>query len=193
LWFCLVARLEFLHKEITVSGKVTDTDQKPVTGANIVVKGTTDGTITNATGDYSIQALPDAILEFSFIGMVRQEIPVSNRTTINVVMAYDAIGLEEVVAVGYGVVRKADLTSAISKVDGELLHNQPVASPASLLIGKSTGVHVITNSGAPGASATVRIRGLHHYHQVEMILFMLWMAFQQSNILGNQSERYRKY
>jgi TonB-linked SusC/RagA family outer membrane protein len=125
----------------------------------VVVKGTTTGVITDNSGNYSIGIPENAVLVFSFVGMKTQEIAVGNKTTINVTLAEETIGIEEVVAIGYGTMKKKDLTSAISKVEGSTLHNQPIASAAAALVGKSTGVQVISNSGSPGSSVTVRIRG----------------------------------
>ena len=143
----------------TITGTVFDVGGVPIIGANIVEAGTTNGTVTDIDGKFSFSVEDDAVLQISYIGYLSQEINTAGRTNIDIVLQEETIGLEEVVAIGYGTMRKQDLTSAISKVEGQMLHNQPLASAAALLIGKSTGVQVISNSGAPGSSVTIRIRG----------------------------------
>ncbi|MCA1761036.1 MAG: carboxypeptidase-like regulatory domain-containing protein, partial [Bacteroidales bacterium] len=108
------------QQQPAVSGTVTDESGQPLPGVTVVVKGTTQGTVTNADGNYSLTNIPEnATLVFSFVGMKTQEFEVGNQSTIDVTMEVDAIGIEEVVAVGYGTVKKSDLTSAISSVKGE--------------------------------------------------------------------------
>jgi hypothetical protein len=115
---------DVLNKEIladfqqqSVSGKVTNSKGQPLPGVTVVVKGTIQGTVTNADGHYSISNVPEnATLQFSFVGMKSQEVQVGNQTSINVIMQVDAIGIEEVVAIGYGTMKKSDLTGAISTI-----------------------------------------------------------------------------
>lgn len=147
-----------------ITGKVTDNSGASLPGVSVVVKGTTTGVITDNNGNYSLLNLPaNATLQFSFVGMKTQEFLVGNKTTINMVLAEEVVGLEEVVAIGYGTMKKKDLSSAISKVDGAVMQNKPVASAASLLAGKSAGVQVTTNGGDPGSGVTVRIRGANSF------------------------------
>ena len=148
----------------TISGLITGTDKEPIPGVTIVEKGTTNGTITDIDGKYSLSVEPTSILVVSFIGMETQELAAGNKNIAHIILKETAIGLNEVVVVGYGTMMKKDLSSAIYKVDGSVLHNQPVASAASLMIGKSTGVQVTTNSGAPGSDITVRIRGANSFN-----------------------------
>jgi TonB-linked SusC/RagA family outer membrane protein len=144
----------------TVSGKVTDSDGQPLPGVTVVVKGTTQGTVTNADGNYSLSSIPeDATLVFSFVGMRTQEIVVGNQTSINVTMEIDAIGIEEVVAVGYGTMKKSDITGAISSVSGEELAETISPSFLEQAQGKLAGVDIVKNNGSPGANSTIRIRG----------------------------------
>ena len=145
----------------SISGKVTDSEGKPLPGVTIVVKGTTNGTVTNTDGEYSLANISnDASLLFSFVGMKTQEIAVAGKTNINVVMEEDAIGIEEVVAVGYGIVKKSDLTSAIAKVEGDALEERPVSRLDQALQGQLAGVHVQQSGGKPGKNANIRIRGV---------------------------------
>lgn len=145
----------------TVSGTVTDESDQPLPGVTVIVKGTTTGTVTNADGDYSVANVSqDATLVFSFVGMRTQEIVVGNQTNIDVSMAIDAIGLEEVVAVGYGTKRKKDIVSAVSVIDVEELTDIPAASTERMLLGQAAGVNVSTNSGRPGQELDISIRGI---------------------------------
>ncbi len=150
-----------VQQEITVSGRVTDSSGSPLPGATVIMKGTTKGTITNPDGIYSLSNVPsNATLVFSFIGMRTQEISIAGKTSVDVVMAEDAIGLEEVVAVGYGTMRKADITGAVSSVKGEELIKTKTYSVAQALQGKVSGVQ-ITKNGDAGSSSKIRVRGLN--------------------------------
>ncbi len=143
----------------TISGKVTDLNGAPLPGVTVVIKGTTDGTITDVNGKYRLSNIPDkAILIFSFVGMKQQEMPV-NKSVINVTMEEETIGIEEVVAVGYGTVKKRDLTGSVSSVGGEALKSLPVTSAAEALAGRLAGVTVTTTEGSPDAEIKIRVRG----------------------------------
>jgi len=145
----------------SVSGKVTDSGNQPLPGVSIVIKGTTQGTVTNADGEYILTNVPpDATLVFSFVGMRTQEIVVESQTTINILMEEDVIGIEEVVAIGYGSQRKADLTGAVSTVKTEKLTISPVASTQNTLAGQIPGLVSRQLSGEPGKdAASLSIRG----------------------------------
>lgn len=143
-----------------VSGKVTDTSGAPLPGVSVVVKGSTNGTITDGNGEYSLPNVPEnATLQFSFVGMKMQEVAVGSKTTINVVLEEETIGIEEVVAVGYGTMRKRDLTGSIASVKAKDLGTIPSVGADAMLQGKAAGVQVIQNSGTPGAEVFVRVRG----------------------------------
>ncbi len=144
----------------TVSGKITDSSGLPLPGVTIVVKGTTQGTVSDAVGNYSLTNTPeDAILVFSFVGMKKQEIAVAGKSVINVTMAEDAIGLEEVMAIGYGTMKKSDLTGSVSSVKNEIITALPSTAVTSALQGRVAGVQIQQNTGSPGSSLQVRIRG----------------------------------
>lgn len=144
----------------SVSGKVTDSSGQPLPGVTVVVKGTTTGTITDFDGKYTLGNVPEnAILVFSFVGMKAQEILVSRETTINVTMDEETIGLDEVVAIGYGTMKKSDLTGSVSQIKSDELNAFPSTNVFQALSGRSTGVQVIQSTGAPGASTSIRIRG----------------------------------
>lgn len=147
------------QKQIT--GTVRDQDGNSLPGVTVIVKGTTHGTITNSDGKYSLADIPEnAALLFSFVGMETQEVRLGNQTTVNVVMQVSAIGIEEVVAIGYGTARRKDLTGATASVSSEdLSRDRIVTSLADALKGKVSGVRITQNSGGPGAGSTINIRG----------------------------------
>ena len=144
----------------TVSGQVTNMQGQPLPGVTIAVKGTTAGTITDVDGNYHFINVPDdAILIFSFVGMKAQEIAVNGRPLIHVTLEEETIGLEEVVAIGYGTVRKKDVTGSVSSVSGNQLAETATFSAAQALQGKAAGVVVQRTNAKPGADHTVMIRG----------------------------------
>ncbi|MBS2098421.1 SusC/RagA family TonB-linked outer membrane protein [Carboxylicivirga linearis] len=145
-----------------VSGKITDTKNEPLPGVTVLVKGTSDkGTITDMEGKYSLE-INDAqtdVLVVTFIGMVTQEIAVQGRSTIDVVMEDEFTQLDEVVAVGYGTVKKRDITGSVASVKGKDLEAIPVTSAVEAMTGQMAGVQVITTEGSPDADVNIRIRG----------------------------------
>ena len=145
----------------SISGKITDSSGSPLPGVSVVVKGTTSGNITDANGKYSIGNVPEnAILQFSFVGMIGQDVKVEGKSIINVVLREETIGIEEVVAVGYGTQRKGNITGAISSVKAKELTVTPVANAANTLAGRLPGLVSIQSSGEPGAdAANLSIRG----------------------------------
>lgn len=145
---------------IDVSGRVVDEAGRPMPGVNVVVKGTTTGTSTDTDGNYRISVQSgDAVLIFTFIGYVSQEVPVGNQTVINVSLAPDIETLSEVVVVGYGTQTKATVTGAISSVSTKEISEQPVVNVTQALQGRVAGVTVV-NNGAPGAAPIIRVRGV---------------------------------
>src|SRR5690606_35370009 len=148
-----------------VSGTVTDERNDPLPGVSVVIKGTTKGTATDADGRFSLEYQnTDDILVFSFVGYQSQEIRVGSQSVINIALAEDISTLQEVVVIGYGEVKKSDLTGALSTVKGDNLNRTPSVSVDQLLQGKAAGLQVIAPSGEPGAGATVRIRGLSSFN-----------------------------
>jgi TonB-linked SusC/RagA family outer membrane protein len=147
----------------TVTGVVTDQSGQPLPGVTVVVAGTTTGTVTNADGNFSL-AIPDGAetLQFSFVGMRTQEIPIEGRITFTVVMEEETIGIEEVVAIGYGTQQKRDLTGSVGSIQiDENLASRPVVDFGQAMYGKIAGVNVINSSGRPGSSSTIQIRGIN--------------------------------
>ena len=160
LLFFLLLSLTALQAQIKITGTVTDETKETVIGANITVKGTTIGTISDINGKYSIE-VPNqkAILVFSFIGYTTREIPVGKNKVIDVVMKEDGVMLNEVVAIGYGSAKKGDLAGSVAKVDMEELNKTPVASFDQALGGRVAGVQVVSGDGRPGSAANIVIRG----------------------------------
>jgi len=157
--FCLLTVNIAFAQNITVKGKVTDGgDQTSLPGVTITIKGAQGGTQTDADGNYSISAPADATLVFNFIGYTAQEQAIANRTTINVALASSTQQLEQVVVVGYGTQRKIDVTGSVANVKGEDISKQISTNPVGALQGKVAGVS-ITNTGTPGGSPTITIRG----------------------------------
>lgn len=158
--FLFTVQLSFAQR--TVSGIVTDEEtEEGLTSVTVAVKGTTSGTITDFDGSYSIQASDEDTLVFSYIGYDPIEIAVGSQTTIDVAMGSGVNQLEEVVVVGYGKVQKKDLTGSVSTINPEDVQGMPVPNAEQLLQGRTSGVQVTRNSGAPGASSRIRIRGVN--------------------------------
>ena len=148
---------------VTVSGVVTSADDGlPLPGVSVVIQGTTQGTSTDLDGNYSIDVQNGQTLLFTSIGFKDQLFPISANSprTIDVAMETDAVMLEEVVAIGYGVMKKSDLTGSVSSVKSEELQRTPAAGLDQALQGLAAGVTVTSNSGQPGAASQVRIRGI---------------------------------
>ena len=144
-----------------IIGKVTDEKGNPIAGATVTVKGTTIGTLTDETGKYIITNPPtNATLVFSFIGMAKQEIPIAGQMQIDVVLKDEAVGLDEVVVIGYGSVQKKDLTGSVNGIQSNVLKDLKVTRVENALAGQLAGVQVINFSGEPGASDKIRIRGV---------------------------------
>jgi TonB-dependent starch-binding outer membrane protein SusC len=149
-----------IQQQGSVSGRVSDRTGSPMPGVTVLIKGTTNGAITDMNGNYSFASVPpNATLVFSFVGMLSQEVAVGNQVTINITMQEAAIGIEEVVAIGYGTVKKSDLTGAVSSVKTGELQQTPITSIDQGLIGRASGVQVTQTSGMPGSIASIRVRG----------------------------------
>lgn len=146
-------------QDVNVSGKVVDAKGGELPGVAITVKGTTRGTNTDLEGNYSVSAPSTATLIFSFIGFTSKEIVVGNQTKIDVMLTDDVKALEEVVVIGYGTVKKKDLTGSVASLQAKDFNKGVITSPDQLIQGRTPGVMVINNTGQPGGAATVRIRG----------------------------------
>lgn len=155
-----VSSISSIQQQKSVSGKVTDNTEGGLPGVSVVVKGTTTGTITDSDGNYLLANVPtNATLQFSFVGMKTKEIKVTTQTSINVVLTEETIGIEEVVAIGYGNQKKKDVTGAVSTVNSNNMNQGVMSSPEQLLQGKIAGVNIVSASGEPGAAQNLTIRG----------------------------------
>lgn len=149
--------IDAFAQQIAVKGLVKDTTGEPVIGANVVVKGTTNGTITDFDGNFQLEANKGDIIVISFIGYQEQEVPAA--PSLNIILKDDAQMLQDVVVIGYGSVKKNDATGAVTAISADKLTKGMATSASDLLVGKAAGVSVVTDGGAPGSSATIRIRG----------------------------------
>lgn len=155
----IVMPLALSAQKTTITGVVVDSNNEPVIGATVLIKGTTTGTVTNYEGKFTIEASSNDVLVVSYIGMVPQEIKVGNSKNINVVLKEDIKILSEVVVVGYGTQKKKDLTTAVSTVSAEDFNVRPIVSAGQAIQGKAAGVQVIQPNGAPGGETVIRVRG----------------------------------
>ena len=149
---------EVTQQKKVVTGTVVDA-LGPVAGANIIVKGTANGTMTDMDGKFSLEVPEDATLEISYIGYVTQQIKVGSQTTLNITLKEDTQALDEVIVIGYGIQKKSVVTGAISSVKAEDIMNTANTRPEQALQGKTSGVQVLSSSGAPGSAMKIRIRG----------------------------------
>ena len=147
------------QQAVTVKGTVKDAENNPVIGATVVVKGTTIGTTTDIDGNYTINVNPGQVLEFSYVGMQQSSITVGNKNVINITMA-DGEQLDEVVVIGYGTVKKSNLTGAVASVSGKDLQAGVARSASSALQGRIAGVSVSSATGQPGQDMNINIRGI---------------------------------
>lgn len=151
-----------VQQQVKISGTIVDMAGQPLPGVTVLIKGTNLGTVSDFNGEYTIADVPvEGILVFSFVGMKTQEVQVGRQSVINISMSEDAIGLDEVVAIGYGTQKKINLTGAIATMSSDDLNKRVITSPESMLQGKLPGLQVIQNSGEPGNNSnSLQIRGL---------------------------------
>ncbi|MDR1153450.1 MAG: TonB-dependent receptor [Bacteroidales bacterium] len=157
-----LANMAVAVQGITVTGTVTDEAGEPTPGVNVVIKGTATGVVTGFDGKYSINVPNrDAALVFSFMGYATQELVVGNRTDIDIVMSEDVQEIEEVVVIGYGSVKKQNLTTSVSKIDSKALENRPISNLGEAFQGQLAGIRAQSSSGVPGEDLVIRIRGVN--------------------------------
>jgi len=163
-----------LMQQRQISGTVTDEKGNPMPGVTITVKGSSTGTLTDAEGKYILPNTdPGSTLLFSFVGMTSQEIAANNQSTINVVMQVKAVGLDEVVVIGYGTVRKKDITGSVASVQATEQIKTPVISTEQLLEGRVSGVQVTQQHSEPGAAFSIRIRGTNSINSSSDPLYVI--------------------
>jgi TonB-linked SusC/RagA family outer membrane protein len=163
----LCASVSMAQDSKSVRGAVTDAQNQPLPGVNVIIKGTMQGTITDVDGNYQIQATAEDFLQFSFVGFESVDVLVGDQTTIDVSLKEKMSDLDEVVVVGYGVQQKSLVTGAISSVNAETLENTSNTNVEQAMQGRTAGVTVLPTSGAPGAGAQVRIRGTNSNESAE--------------------------
>ncbi len=149
------------QQQRSVQGRVTDQNGDPIPGASVVIKGTTTGTITDMEGNFTLSGVPEnAVLQFSFVGMQTVETALGNRTSVNVVMEETTIGLQEVVAIGYGIQKKENLTGSVATVNIEDMEKRQTTNTMAALQGKVPGLRIVQGTGMPGReSVSLQIRG----------------------------------
>ena len=156
MWF--VSAPTYAQAQIT--GTVKGEDGADLIGVNVILKGTTSGTITDVSGKYSIQASPSDIIVFSFVGYITQEVTIGNQSTVDVTLAADVTSLQEVIVTGYASEKKADLTGAVAVVDLAPIMNNSTGNPMQSLQGRVAGLYIERNGGSPnGENSRVLIRG----------------------------------
>lgn len=158
---CLLMGVSFeaLAQEIQIRGTITDTSGEPLPGASVVEMGTSNGVITDVDGRYAISAKANSILVYSFIGMKTMELPVNNQSVMDVSMEEEISLLDELVVIGYGSVKKKDVTTSISTVSTKDLDQKPVTNVAQAIQGRAAGVSVVRPNGSPDAGMVIRVRG----------------------------------
>jgi len=144
---------------VIVKGTVRDVNNEPLPGVSVIIEGTSTGTVTDIEGNYNVEVPEGGVLLFSFIGFERQRISIANRTNVDIILKEDARSLQEVVVIGYGSVQRADITGSVAQISSKDIDAFPVPNVQQALRGRAPGVRVIQNSGQPGSSVQVQIRG----------------------------------
>jgi len=159
---------------IRVTGKITDAaDGSALAGVTVLEKGTTNGTMSDQNGSFSLTVSPTATLQISYVGYAAQEIQLNNRTAINVSMGLDVQAMQEVVVIGYGTVSKKDATGSVVALGVRDFNKGSVSRPQDLIMGKVPGVQISTNGGDPTQGAKIRIREVHQCLQATILLLLL--------------------
>ncbi|MBU2946198.1 SusC/RagA family TonB-linked outer membrane protein [Zobellia uliginosa] len=158
--FLILMGIQYSHAQQTITGTIIDENNQPIPGANIVVKGTTNGTQSDFDGNFSITASPNDVLSISYLGYAAETITVGSQSAITISLREDASLLEEVVVIGYGTAKKSDVTGAVAQVTAKSFEDQPLTRVQDALQGRAAGV-TVAGSGQPGAPTKVRIRGVN--------------------------------
>ncbi len=171
-------------QQIRVFGKVTDSSGAPLPGVTVILKGTSKGTVTDIDGTYLFSTVPpDAVLVFSFVGMKTREVSVNGKNQIDMMLEEESIGLNEVIAVGYGTMKRSDLTGSVSSIRSEDLRERPATNLVEKMQGKAAGVDITQSSGQPGAVPTIRIRGRRSFSASNEPLYVVdGIPFLQGSI-----------
>jgi TonB-linked SusC/RagA family outer membrane protein len=174
----------------TVSGKVTDANGEAIIGANITIKGSTDGTITDIDGNFLLRVADKAVLQVSYIGYITQEISVANQTSLQIILKEDVLGLEEVIVIGYGTQKKVNMTGAVNTINSGQIDGKPVTSLVSALTGEATGVTVMQRSGQPGGTdqQAIRIRGVGTWGSAEPLVLVDGVSMSINDVIPSEVE-----
>lgn len=187
-WFVFLLTVTFslsiCAQNISVSGTVVDDTGEPLLGATVMQKGTQHGVATDLDGNFTISVPAKAVLVVSYIGYDNKEVPVNGQTHLDITLSTNATMLDEVVAIGYGTVKKKDLTGAVSSVSGSELAKVPVTSAAAALQGKAAGLNIVSQSAAPGAKLNITVRGGTSLTQGTEPLYIV-DGFAMSDALSN--------
>ena len=163
-----------IQQQKSVSGKIIDKSGESLPGVTVFVKGTTQGTVTDIDGNYFLSDVSsDAVIQFSFVGMKMQEVVVGDQSTINIIMEDDAIGIEEIVAVGYGTVKKRDLTGSVGSLDNEMIVERGSTSPMEAMQGQVAGVQINSSNGRIGGGFDITIRGINTLSETNSPLYVV--------------------
>jgi TonB-dependent starch-binding outer membrane protein SusC len=164
--FLMLYVIAFAQESRTVKGKVADEKGESLPGVNVLIQGTTNGTITDVNGNYVLEVVnpQTAVVQFTFIGYQSVSIPLGAQSTVNATLKEDAVGLDEVVAVGYGTTRKRDLTGSIGSVDAETLTARGATGVLGSMQGSVAGVNITQSSSRPGADYNIQVRGLNSFN-----------------------------
>lgn len=175
------------QQSLTISGTVADSNGDPVVGANVLEKGTSNGTITDLDGRFTLSVEPNAVLKISYIGYLSKEVPVNNQRILKIELIEDSQALDEVVVVGYGTVRKADLAGSVSVLDNKAFKDQPITQVSDALQGRVSGVQV-QNSGVPGGTVKIRVRGSGSINRSNDPLYVIDGIVRESGLTGLNPE-----
>ena len=180
-------RVEIMQNNHQISGRITDSSGEPLIGVNISEKGTSNGTITDFDGKFTLNVSPNSVLVVSYIGYKQQEIKVNNQTSFNITLHEDTETLDEVVVIGYGAVKKADLAGSVSVMDNKAFRDQPITQASDALQGRMSGVNVVSD-GIPGGSVKIRVRGTNSINKSNDPLYVVDGIVRESGLEGINPE-----
>lgn len=180
-------RAAIMQNNHQVTGRIVDSNGEPLIGVNISEKGTSNGTITDFDGQFTLNVSPNSTLAISYIGYKGQEIKVNNQTSFNITLHEDTETLDEVVVIGYGAVKKADLAGSVSVMDNKAFRDQPITQASDALQGRMSGVNVISD-GIPGGSVKIRVRGTNSINKSNDPLYVVDGIVRESGLEGINPE-----
>lgn len=178
------------QQSISVTGTVVDQNGEPLMGVNVIEKGTTNGTMTDMDGRFTLSVPGNATLQISYIGYTTEEVVVNNQTKLNITLKEDSQNLDELVVVGYGAVRKADLAGSVAVLDSKNFKDQPIVQVSDALQGRVSGVQV-QNSGVPGGTVKIRVRGSGSINRSNDPLYVIDGIVRESGLTGLNPEDIR--